>query len=415
MATLSFMDKLNEEQLKYAAKVGTAAKAAGIPPQLAISIAYHESRLNPKIGNGTSGEIGLMQVKPSTGKMLGVSDEDLRDPDKNIATGIKYLKQALKAVDGDPALATIGYNAGIDSKAFTGGDIPESTKQYLKAMKGYGAYQKAPEDLVAAPPAAAAGAPPMDLSGAPEKDRRLGALVGAGVGGLGQGIAGLAQSVGKNIATGLGQSAPAGAAVEGALSDSPGQKWKVKTGYGAGSGNTVQDVSSAYQRKVGQGDVTGRMDKLWGPAQQGESPQLAQRLIDRANAKIPPKLTGLEAVTKLFTNLMESPVIKGAARVLGPLAGGASAGIDAVELAHEMSKPEDQRDLTKMILKGAGTVGGLGMMFPPTAPAGAALAGGSAAIQATRDPQNQEWINSQFQRLPQGIQPSNPMGDQFGP
>jgi hypothetical protein len=97
------------------------------------------------------------------------------------------------------------------------------------------------------------------------------------------------------------------------------------------------------------------------------------------------------------------------------LAGGASAGIDAVELAHEMSKPEDQRDLTKMILKGAGTVGGLGMMFPPTAPAGAALAGGSTAIQAARDPQNQEWINSQFQRLPQGIQPSNPMGDQFGP
>jgi hypothetical protein len=63
----------------------------------------------------------------------------------------------------------------------------------------------------------------------------------------------------------------------------PGGKWGAKTGYGAGEG-TVQEASSRYQRSLGKGKITAPMDKLFGPALPGESPQLSQRLIDRANA-----------------------------------------------------------------------------------------------------------------------------------
>ena len=63
----------------------------------------------------------------------------------------------------------------------------------------------------------------------------------------------------------------------------PGERWGAKTGYGAGPG-TVQESSSRFQRSLGKGKVTSRMDKLYGPKLPGESPELAQRLIDRAAA-----------------------------------------------------------------------------------------------------------------------------------
>ena len=149
MAKLSFLDQLDERQIEYADKIATKAKEMGVPPSLAIAIAYHESRLNPDVARGKSGEFGIMQVMPATGKSMGFTNKDLGDPDKNIEAGLKYLKQNLDAFGGDPKMATVGYNAGTDSPFFSGGDLPKITEEYVKAMKGYGAYDAEP----AAPPA----------------------------------------------------------------------------------------------------------------------------------------------------------------------------------------------------------------------------------------------------------------------
>jgi hypothetical protein len=65
--------------------------------------------------------------------------------------------------------------------------------------------------------------------------------------------------------------------------DTPGGKWGAKTGYGMGEG-TVQESSSRYQRAMPSGKVAGKLAKRFGPAMPGESPELAQRLIDRARA-----------------------------------------------------------------------------------------------------------------------------------
>jgi len=526
MATLSFMDKLNEEQLKYAAKVGTAAKAAGVPAQLAISIAYHESRLNPKIGNGTSGEIGLMQVKPSTGKMLGVSDEDLRDPDKNIATGIKYLKQALKAVDGDPALATIGYNAGIDSKAFTGGDIPESTKQYLKAMKGYGAYQKAPEDLVAAPAAAAAV---KDKSGAEARDRMIYGGMGAAAGlvptvagnigdvrtqravqraGLeeaaresarinAQRLAGAAPAVGAPAGGLPTPGIPAAPSISIGAPSSPlgpmdaGRMAQGQTGaqvynYGKAAGLTdieagraldttkqaggVHDLSTQRREglnrvnqlapnfkenpqfggimtqdtSVGSGPRASFVQEPAIPASpelpEGKPAQLRQLPAAKPVSFLPPPppppkaLTGLEAVTGLFRDMMGNVVQSGVGRAATQLLkytaaplGGLAAGLDIAEIAHESQKPKNQQDLIKMGLLGTGVAGGALSMTPKGGRYGIPMMLGSAGIQYARD--NQDVIMQKLQEaqqaaqgiynrdktMPSDLAYSNPMGDQVGP
>jgi hypothetical protein len=186
MAKLSFLDQLNEEQLEYARRVGEKAKEMGIPPALAISIAYHESRLNPNVGRGSSGEFGIMQVMPNTGKGMGYTNKDLADTDKNIEAGLKYLKQNYDTFGGDARLATIGYNAGTDSPFFSGGELPKVTEDYLKAMKGYGAFA-----TQAAQPQEAQAAEPQETdeqrdarmqSAMDEQEKRQAQLIGAGTG-----------------------------------------------------------------------------------------------------------------------------------------------------------------------------------------------------------------------------------------
>jgi hypothetical protein len=197
MAKLSFIDKLNERQTEYANKIAEKAKEMGIPPALAVSIAFHESRLNPDAPRGADGEYGIMQVMPKTGKGMGFTNQDLADPDKNIEAGLKYLKQNLDAFNGDQKMATVGYNAGTNSSFFSGGELPKTTEAYVLAMKGYGAYDT---DTAIAQPAEANGdmvavpkppEPPAeaDMSGADRAAQFLfggaGATVGTAVAGKG--------------------------------------------------------------------------------------------------------------------------------------------------------------------------------------------------------------------------------------
>jgi soluble lytic murein transglycosylase-like protein len=70
MAQLTFMDKLDEEQLLNAEKVAIKAKALGIDPKFAVAIAYHESGLRTDAPNGADGEVGMMQVKPDTAQLV---------------------------------------------------------------------------------------------------------------------------------------------------------------------------------------------------------------------------------------------------------------------------------------------------------------------------------------------------------
>lgn len=430
MPKLNFLDQLNSEQLEYARKVGEKAKEMGVPPALAISIAYHESRLNPNAPRGSSGEYGIMQVMPKTGKGLGFTNKDLADPEKNIEAGLKYLKQNLDAFGGDAKLATIGYNAGTDSSFFSGGDLPKTTEDYLKAMKGYGAYSddaeapaepqqpmQQPEEndmvVVQAPPTEE---PPPDTSNAPPGEKALGAGIGTAVGATVSGVRGVGNALDSRAVAQATATENAKIAAQRAAGMVPqqgggatsGERWAAKTGYGKGAG-TVQDVSSRYQRAMGQGKISGRMDKLWGPPLEGESPALAQRLIDRAKVAAPPKVSGLEWITEKFAKMAE-PVVRPMATVAkyaaGPL-GGLSAGVDVANIAHEYDKPEDQRDMTKVKLNAVSGLGGVMSMFPATAPYGIPLSLGASGIQAIREnPDLLKTISDRVGEMPY----SDPMG-----
>ncbi len=101
----------------YNAIIRRHARANGISYELARAVIYSESsfRVNAK---GRHGEIGLMQVKPSTARALGFrgSNNQLYLPETNIKYGMKYLRKAKDKGDGTICGTILKYNAGLYSK-----------------------------------------------------------------------------------------------------------------------------------------------------------------------------------------------------------------------------------------------------------------------------------------------------------
>jgi hypothetical protein len=140
---LAFLDSLDKDQLEYAKQVAIKAKELGVPPALAISIAFKESSLRPDIKDSDDGAVGLMQVLPKTGKGMGFSEKDLRDTAKNIEAGVQYIKEGLAATGNDPKLTAAYYHSGPDIVASlaAGEKLGPRTKEYLQALKGFGTFE----------------------------------------------------------------------------------------------------------------------------------------------------------------------------------------------------------------------------------------------------------------------------------
>jgi hypothetical protein len=91
--------------------VDKASRANDVDPLLVHSIIKVESNYNVHAVSNKGAE-GLMQLTPSTARMLGVSNSF--DPRQNIEAGVKYLKY-LKDLYKDDRLALAAYNAGPGS------------------------------------------------------------------------------------------------------------------------------------------------------------------------------------------------------------------------------------------------------------------------------------------------------------
>lgn len=230
---LTFLDKLDDEQIANAEKVAKAARRAGVDPKLAVAIAFRESSLRANPPRGSSGEIGIMQVMPGTGRGIGFDEKKLQDVDQNIEAGIAYLKQGLQATGNDPKLAAVYYNGGPGAvQALSSGKDPDPRViEYVRAINSFGTFgrpaQKPAEQQPAQPQAAQPPAeqPPAEVM--PEEapaetdaereariqqaieaqNRRMGQLYGAGVG--------------AGVSAGRGLKGPALAAIE-----SVGQAWR---------------------------------------------------------------------------------------------------------------------------------------------------------------------------------------------
>jgi soluble lytic murein transglycosylase-like protein len=105
---------------RFLAAVTEEARQKGIPPALADAVATVESAYNPA-AVGEDGEVGLMQILPSTAAMLGFrgSNAALSEPATNIRYAVAYLARAWELADGKLCRALMKYRAGHGEERMT--------------------------------------------------------------------------------------------------------------------------------------------------------------------------------------------------------------------------------------------------------------------------------------------------------
>jgi len=96
--------------------VAQTARKHGVDPSLALAVAYHESGFQQRVVSPVDA-IGIMQVLPSTGRVLARQHGrplDLRQARDNVTAGVLLLRQLVRSTgSADRALA--GYYQGLGS------------------------------------------------------------------------------------------------------------------------------------------------------------------------------------------------------------------------------------------------------------------------------------------------------------
>ena len=104
----------------YRAIIERETRLTGLPAEIAEAVMGVESAYNPDVV-GADGEIGLMQVLPSTARTMGFTGSlsELARPEVNIRYGVGYLAQAWNRAGGDLCTAVMKYRAGHGETRFS--------------------------------------------------------------------------------------------------------------------------------------------------------------------------------------------------------------------------------------------------------------------------------------------------------
>jgi hypothetical protein len=122
---------------QYINLIRNRAKESGLPVDIADAVAYVESGYHPEKIGGV-GEIGLMQVRPSTAFMLGFrgSDLELAAPEINVQYGVNYLARAWRLANADLCRALMKYRAGHGEERMSARSVEycDRANAYLKSI-----------------------------------------------------------------------------------------------------------------------------------------------------------------------------------------------------------------------------------------------------------------------------------------
>lgn len=105
------------DKTRYSTIIARYAASYGVPVDLAHAVVKVESNYRAN-AVGSAGEIGLMQIKPATARMMGYSGsaKGLFNPETNIKYGMKYLAKAHDLGGGTTCGTILKYNAGHGAK-----------------------------------------------------------------------------------------------------------------------------------------------------------------------------------------------------------------------------------------------------------------------------------------------------------
>lgn len=144
-----FRENFFRTSIPYGNIIYREARRNGLAPELVAAVIETESNFRPRLVSHKNAQ-GLMQLVPSTGRMMGAAN--LFNPAENIRAGTRYLRYLNRRFRGDPTLVLAAYNAGPSVVGRLGGVPPyRETQQYLKKVAARRiAYQRSSDRAVAA-------------------------------------------------------------------------------------------------------------------------------------------------------------------------------------------------------------------------------------------------------------------------
>lgn len=124
----TFKEQYFREHVPYGQIIYREARRHNLSPELVAAMVHTESDFRPRLVSNKSAQ-GLMQIVPSTARLLGISDPF--DPQQNIAAGTKYLRYLLDRFENE-TIALAAYNAGEGNVERFGGIPPfPETRSYV--------------------------------------------------------------------------------------------------------------------------------------------------------------------------------------------------------------------------------------------------------------------------------------------
>jgi hypothetical protein len=292
--------KLSDEQILNAEKVILAAEKYGINPDFVLPMVMGESEFKQN-AKSERGAIGLMQLMPNVAKSLKV---DPMDVDQNIDGGMRLLKELIDnpKIGNDPYKVIVGYNTSTDTRnkfleSGNPADLPDATVLHIdNVMTHFGGDLAKPyitaekEDQAVADNAPSFDSNAFNGSEPSSEEKTFSPPALAGVGGAALGTAAGSFGAGKKVildVIGAGNTLynkyiPS---TSPAVEMSSGEKWaKNWAGQNQSSAGSVPEASAEYQRSKGQGKVTGRQTKMWGPKQAGEPGQPPKSRLEQLSS-----------------------------------------------------------------------------------------------------------------------------------
>jgi soluble lytic murein transglycosylase-like protein len=125
-------DQFFRTQVPFGSIIYREALRNNLSPELVAAIVEAESDFRVRLVSHKNAQ-GLMQVIPSTGRLMGA--DDLFNPAENIAAGTKYLRYLFDRFGGDQRLVLAAYNAGEGNVEKFGGVPPfPETINYLRRV-----------------------------------------------------------------------------------------------------------------------------------------------------------------------------------------------------------------------------------------------------------------------------------------
>lgn len=136
-------ENANLDAEKLAQAIINASRKYNYDPIFLLAIIKTESRFNPN-AVGTSGEIGLMQIKPSTAEWIAkkkkfpwVNKAELYNPEYNIHLGALYFKYLKKSLNSKASDYIAAYNMGPANLRRLPADYNKAPAYFERVIRNY--------------------------------------------------------------------------------------------------------------------------------------------------------------------------------------------------------------------------------------------------------------------------------------